>query len=154
MVACAKPEIITMITSGFPKNESYELLVKIKQNNSTELPGIEFCYQPFPFFRILFETFAIEANSISNCFRNFCNRIEANSSSHFDSISNSKQLKLGHKFEPQLELELKSNTNSNHSSSSSWNRIELNRIELNRAEIESNWIEFCSRSARARRWPL
>ena len=109
-----------------------------------QITSIEFCYQPFPFFRILFETFAIEANSISNCFRNFCNRIEANSSSHFDSISNSKQLKLGHKFEPQLELELKSNTNSNHNSSSSWNRIELNR-----AEIESNLILFekCAREA-------
>ena len=109
-----------------------------------QIISIEFCYQPFPFFRILFETFAIEANSISNCFRNFCNRIEANSSSHFDSISNSNQLKLGHKFEPQLELELKSNTNSNHNSNSSWNRIELNR-----AEIESNWILFekCAREA-------
>merc|ERR1711966_128069 len=66
------------------------------------------------FFRIAFETFAIEVNSISNCFRNFCNRSQLKQpfSSNF-SISNCNQLKLGHKFEPQFELELKSNLNSN-----------------------------------------
>ena len=102
-----------------------------------QIAGIEFCYQPFPFFRILFETFAIEANSISNCFRNFCNRIEANSSSHFraifrfdfefQSIQSWTQIRvttraraeIEHKFEPEFELELKSNTDSIQNSSSS-----------------------------------
>merc|ERR1711966_488862 len=83
------------------------------------------------FFRIAFETFAIEVNSISNYFRNFCNRSQLKQpfSSNF-SISNCNQLKIGHKFEPQFELELKSNLNSSSS------------------------YCFCSRSARARRWPL
>ena len=50
-------------------------------------------------------------------------------SSNF-SISNCNQLKIGYKFEPQFELELKSNLNPSSS------------------------YCFCSRSARARRWPL
>ena len=92
-----------------------------------QITSIEFCYQPFPFFRIVFETFAIEANSISNCFRNFCNRIEANSSSHFRAIfrfdfefqstqtwtqiraTTRARAEIEHEFEPQFELELKSN---------------------------------------------
>ena len=92
-----------------------------------QIASIESCYQPFPFFRILLETFAIEANSISNCFRNFCNRIEANSSSHFRAIfrfdfefqstqtwtqiraTTRARAEIEHEFEPQFELELKSN---------------------------------------------
>ena len=126
-----------------------------------------FWYQPFPFFRIVFETFAIEANSSSHFraivrFRIAINsKLDTNSNHNrttiraraeieptqaanffdfeFDlisnfsisnSISNCNQLKLGHKFEPQVELELKSNLNSSSS------------------------YCFCSRSARARRWPL
>ena len=75
--------------------------------------------------------FDINPFNLSNCFRNFCNRSQLKQpfSSNF-SISNCNQLKIGHKFEPQFELELKSNLNSSSS------------------------YCFCSRSARARRWPL
>ena len=90
-------------------------------------PTLSFDISAFHFFRIVFETFAIETNSISNCFRNFCNRIEANSSSHFRAIfrfdfefqstqtwtqiraTTRARAEIEHKFEPQFELELKSN---------------------------------------------
>ena len=84
-------------------------------------------------FRIVFETFAIESKPT-----------QAAISIRFRIPSNSNL-----------------DTNSSHNSSLSWNRTRIRTTIRARAEIESNWIElksnrieFCSRSARARRRPL
>ena len=63
-----------------------------------QITNIEFWYQPFPFFRIVFETFAIEANS----------------SSHFRAI-----------FRFPIAINSNLDTNSSHNSSSSRNRTRI-----------------------------
>ena len=66
--------------------------------SACQITSIEFWYQPFPFFRIVFETFALEANS----------------SSHFRAI-----------FRFRIAINSNLDTNSNHNSSSSWNRTRM-----------------------------
>ena len=108
---CAYPYTRKGTVAGRPQASGYFAAIKLSIIQSasscvfTYSPGfcpvacqimdIEFWYQPFPFFRIVFETFAIEANS----------------SSHFGAI-----------FRFRIAINSNLDTNSNYNSSSSWNR--------------------------------
>ena len=82
---------------------NFPLIRRALAQLACQIISIEFWYQPFPFFRIVFETFAIEANSSSHFRAIFRFRFAINSNLDTNSSHNSS-----------------SSSNSNKNSSSSY----------------------------------